>query len=203
MLYLLRARTATWLRMVVNRQRMAALLSVLAFVLPVNANPQEAYESGLYGGAGAGITHLKPDTDKTDFEIDDEIDFGWQVFFGYDLNKRFAIEGYYANLGEATLKPQGSVDYHVYGVSGLYRFYHHDGVAGLVARKGLSYFGKIGVGKMGNDGKDVDVHRVNDAHVHFGLGAEYGFRDGYALRADIDLYDDDAQMLSVNLLKRF
>lgn len=212
MLYLLRSKTATRLptsiagnhTAMLSRCSLAVILSnLLAIALPVKTIAQDAHESGIYAGAGGGISHVKPDTDKTDYEVDDEVDFGWKVFFGYDLNERISIEGYYADLGEATLKPRGSVDYRVFGVSGLYRFYHHDGTAGFVAREGLSYFGKIGVGKMNNDGNDVDVHRVNDVHLAFGLGAEYGLHNGYALRADIDLYDEDAQLVSVNLLKRF
>ena len=202
LLYLLRSRTVVSRR---NRKWPAAVTaaSLLAAGLPVSSQAQETADTHFYAGAGLGISHVEPDTDKSSFEVDDEADFGWKVFLGYDWNERFSIEGHYASLGEATLKPQGSVDYQVFGVSGLYRFYHHNGAEGFATREGLSWFGKMGIGKMENEGNDVDFKRENDVHLFFGIGAEYGLGSGFALRGDIDLYDKDAQLLSIDVLKRF
>jgi hypothetical protein len=36
-----------------------------------------------------------------------------------------------------------------------------------------------------------------------GLGGGYGFDNGLMLRADLDLFDEDSQFLSINLIKRF
>ena len=210
LLYLLRNATVSGQRPVVVARRAlsASILGIAAMSASTASTAQEEqdeFKSGLYVGAGIGFSHVKPDTDKTAFEVDEEIDLGWKVFLGYDYSKRISFEAHYADLGEATLKPQGSVDYSVYGLSGLYRF----GQKGdnenndLFTRQGMSYYGKVGVGKMENEGNDVDFHRVNDVHVFFGLGAEYGYKNGIAIRLEADLYDEDAQLYSINLVKRF
>jgi outer membrane protein OmpA-like peptidoglycan-associated protein len=209
LLYLLRHTTVSGQRtsVVARRVLSASILGITAMSASTasTAQDQDEFESGLYLGAGVGFSHVKPDTDKTGFEVDEEIDFGWKVFLGYDYSKRISFEAHYADLGEATLKPQGSVDYSVYGLSGLYRF----GQKGdnekndLFTRQGMSYYGKVGVGKMDNEGNNVDFHRVNDIHLFFGVGAEYGYKNGIALRLEADLYDEDAQLFSINLIKRF
>ena len=210
LLYLLRNATVSGQRpgVVARRALGASILGITAMSASTASTAQEEqdeFKSGLYVGAGVGFSHVKPDTDKTAFEVDEEIDFGWKVFLGYDYSKRISFEAHYADLGEATLKPQGSVDYSVYGLSGLYRF----GQKGdnekndLFTRQGMSYYGKVGVGKMDNEGNNVDFHRVNDVHLFFGLGAEYGYKNGIAVRFEADLYDEDAQFFSISLIKRF
>ena len=210
LLYLLRNATISGQRpgVVAKRALSASILGIAAMSASTASTAQEEqdeFKSGLYVGAGVGFAHVKPDTDKTGFEVDEEIDLGWKVLLGYDYSKRISFEAHYADLGKATLDPQGSVDYQVYGISGLYRFGEDDKKEDndLFTRRGMSYYGKVGVGKMENNGNNVDFHRVNDIHAFFGLGAEYGYKNGIAIRLEADLYDEDAQLFSINLIKRF
>lgn len=55
---------------------------------------------------------------------------------------------------------------------------------------------------MRND-TDLNYERLNDSHFMIGGGVEYGVGNGFALRADLDLYDKDAQLFTISLLKRF
>jgi outer membrane protein OmpA-like peptidoglycan-associated protein len=51
---------------------------------------------------------------------------------------------------------------------------------------------------MEND-TQLDYKRLNDSHFMHGAGVEYGLGKGVLLRADLDLYDEDARLLSVGM----
>ena len=89
-----------------------------------------------------------------------------------------------------------------YGVSGLYHAFQSEGYEDGY-REGYSVFGTLGVGGMSNESDAVPYEREHDAHLHYGVGAELGLSDGLAVRGEVDLYDKDAKMASVSLLKRF
>ena len=55
---------------------------------------------------------------------------------------------------------------------------------------------------MNND-SDLRYKRDNDYHVLFGAGIEHGLTRNFTLRLDLELFDEDAQLLSINLLRRF
>jgi len=155
------------------------------------------YDKSVYIGAGLGMSDFKPETNNTGYSIDKKRDFGWKAYLGYDLTKTLSVEGYYTDMGEVTLSPNGSIGYKDYGVSGLYYFFKPQ-----ESREGLSAFARLGLGKMIND-TSVDYTRENDTHVMYGAGLEYGLGKGYALRADFDMFDKDAHLVTVGLLKRF
>ncbi len=155
-----------------------------------------------YVGGGFGTTVLDPEPRNTPLTVSDDKSSGYKVFVGKDISDRISVEGYYADLGEAGISPAGTIDYTVYGVSALYRFYNADSFVGNQPI-GLSLFGLAGVGGMSNTADLVTYTRENDAHLHWGAGAEYGFPGGFSARTDIDLFDTDAQMVSVSLQKRF
>jgi OOP family OmpA-OmpF porin len=173
-----------------------ALFSVLLFLSTAQADPLES-QKRWYGGLGGGISRLEPETRGTS-RVDDSNDLGLKFFGGFNFSERFALEGYYSDLGEAGMaSPRGSIEYKTFGVSGLFYFLRENR-----SHEGWSLFGRLGVGRMRNS-SDLNFTRDHDYHIMYGGGIEYGFKNGFALRTDVDLYDEDAGLLGIYLLKRF
>ncbi len=69
-------------------------------------------------------------------------------------------------------------------------------------RKGLQAYAHGGLSFI-NNSSSVNYNKNNSVQIQYGAGVEYGLNDGLALRAGIDLYDKDASMVFVGVLKRF
>jgi len=157
----------------------------------------DTFDKQWYLGAGLGRSTLQPDTDGTGFSLDDKNDTGYKFFAGYDFTERFSLEGYFSRLGQSELSPNGTVKYQDFGISALYYLYKS-----RQPHVGWGIFGRGGIGRMKNT-VDIPYERENDNHIMFGAGVEYGFNNGLALRLDADFYDSDAQLVAINILKRF
>ena len=163
---------------------------------------REDYDGRFYVGAGALISEVEPDTDNVPgVSVDDSNSSGGSLAIGYDFSPRFSLEGHIADLGEAELAPEGSIDYQVGGISAI--------VYGLASeerrarREGFSVFGRLGVGALENDAEVVEFERLNDVHLLAGIGLEYGFRMGLGVRAELVAHDTDAQYGQLGLVYRF
>lgn len=167
---------------------------VVAAETPTENN---SFEQQWYLGAGLGRSYLKPDTDGTGFRVDDKNDIGYKLFGGYDFTGRLSFEGYFSQLGKANFSPNGEMKYRDFGFSALYYIYKSQ-----QPHEGWGVFARAGMGRMQNS-TDVVYERDNDNHAMFGAGVEYGFANGLVLRADADLYDSDAQLFAINVIKRF
>ncbi len=182
-----------------NKACSAISLSLLLLGAPLSVLAQERF----YAGLGLGLSHVDPEENNTGYEVDDSRDFAWKLTLGYEVSDRLSLELLYADLGEATLKPQGSIEYQIFGVSGRYSFYHEDGPTGFASHQGFSLYGKLGVGKMNNEGENITYHRVHDVHILYGVGAEYGMGEDLSVNLEAEFYDKDAALFSVNLIRRF
>lgn len=171
---------------------------VVAAEMPVKTGD---FENQWYLGAGLGQSRLKPDTDNTDYRVDDKSDTGYKFFVGYDLSERLSLEGYFSWLGESrlqsTLQPDGKLEYKDFGINVVYYLYKS-----RQPHTGWGIFGRGGIGRMQNTG-NIPYERNNDNHIMLGAGVEYGFNNGLALRVDADFYDADAQLVAISVLKRF
>jgi OOP family OmpA-OmpF porin len=161
-----------------------------------------------YLGAGLGVTELDPDTNDTGYSVSDERDSGFKLFGGYDYSDSLTLEGFYADMGSAQLtspfpsQPDGSVDYSTLGASVLWYFWRNGENKGKDLRKGLQAYLHGGLSFL-NNSSSVDYSQDNGVQVQYGAGLEYGLKNGIALRAGLDLYDKDAGMVFVGVLKRF
>lgn len=176
-------------------------VAVLAIAMGCGASWSVADDfDGPYAGIGIspGMTRMEPDSNGTIYSTDDEYDSGGKIYLGYDITRRFSAEIYYSDLGEVTMNPSGSIDYRDVGAYGLYYLYRPE-----ESREGLSLYAALGGGKMLNKSSGVPMRTDHDFHLMAGVGAEYGLFDGWALRANLDLYDHDAQMISFGVMKRF
>lgn len=173
------------------------------------------FNKRAYVGIGVGVTEVDPESSTTALAVSDDSDVGAHLALGYDISRFLTVEGYIATLGTAEVEflgtDAGSIDYTVYGVSLLGYFFNSqsgltfgdDDVTGLYRREGVSLYGRFGIGHLENDSERVDFRRDNPNHAVFGLGLEYGFSNGIALRAEATAFDTDAKYFSVGILKRF
>ena len=189
---------------------------ICAFTLQVitTASIADSYEQGSadshswYLGAGLGITELDPDTGATGYSVSDEGDTGFKLFGGYDFSERLTVEGFFADLGSAQLsnpapsQPDGTIDYSTLGASVLWYFIRNGENKGKGLRKGLQVYAHGGLSFL-NNSSSVAFSQDNSVQLQYGAGLEYGLNNGIALRAGIDLYDKDAGMVFVGVMKRF
>jgi len=160
-----------------------------------------------YVGGGLGISRLDPDSFCRCITIDDENDLAFNLYAGIDLTKRFAIEAQFAELGQSDVaflgEPVGGIDYRVAGVTGLLYLFDTSGFSGNRAQDGgLSFYVKAGGGILDNSSR-LDFVQNNDTQFWIGAGLQLGFDNGWALRAEVNSYDTDAQQVTASLVKRF
>jgi len=180
----------------------------------MGAQADERYDDftrRVYVGAGVGATQLEPKVPNAALSVSEKTDTGFHVVAGYDFTSRLSAEVYYADLGAAEIaflgENVGDINYQVYGLSGIaYLVNSRSGfkskATGMGTREGLSLYGRVGIGGVSADSK-LD-YKVNHAtHLALGLGAEYGFRNGLAVRGEIRALDTDQQYASLSLVKRF
>ncbi len=166
-----------------------------------------------YISVGAGISILKPDDECPCLVVSDDQDTGVHVAIGYDFTRWISAEVYFTDLGQAEIEflgdAVGPIEYQVSGASAIAYLYNNqsgfgftDSANGVFRREGLSLYGRVGLGGV-NTNSDLDMKRDHSSHVAFGVGVEYGFTNGFALRGEITSYDTDAQYVSASILKRF
>ena len=160
-----------------------------------------------YVGGGLGISRLDPDSFCRCITIDDENDLAFNLYAGIDLTKRFAIEAQFAELGQSDVaflgEPVGGIDYRVAGVTGLLYLFDTSGFSGNRAQDGgVSFYVKAGGGILDNSSR-LDFVQNNDTQFWIGAGIQLGFDNGWALRAELNSYDTDAQQVTASLVKRF
>lgn len=160
------------------------------------------FQQGFYVAGGVGVSRLTPNTKKNStFSLNETNSEGGQFALGYDLSSRVSVEGHVAELGEATLNPQGSIGYQEMGLSAL--IYALNDRFDRNERIGFSGYGRIGGGAMKNQSDTVPFERLNDMSLLAGVGLEYGFRNGLALRGEVIAFDEDAQYGQLGLVYRF
>lgn len=162
---------------------------------------------GWYVGAGLGISRLDPDSFCDCITITDENDLAFNLYAGVDLTKRFAIEAQFAELGQSDVAflgdSVGGVDYRVAGVTGLLYLFDTSGFSGNRALDdGLSFYVKAGGGVLDNNSR-LDFIQNNDTQFWIGAGLQLGFENGWALRAEVNSFDTDAQQVTASFVKRF
>ncbi len=178
-----------------HRSLFAFLLSGL-FMSPVFLMTSvQADQSQWYFGGNAGISQLEPDPNGSIYTLVDNQDVGYKLYAGYDITSRWTVEGFWADLGMATLNPSSSIVYKMKGIGINYYF--------SASRPGLSGLVKIGVGQIENIGNQINFRRVEDTQIYLGGGLEYQLNNGLSLRGEYEYHDEDAQFLSIGLAWRF
>ena len=147
-------------------------------------------EGGFYLGASAGRTSV--DLDTTGTTSSDETDTGFKVFAGYAFNKNFAIEGGYADLGNALLGDNTLPIFAEFNSSAWFL----DLLGSVPLNNDFSLFARAGIA-----GTNVEVTGTipglgsasfeEDVTVFkFGVGAQYAFTQNLVARAEWERYRD-------------
>ena len=190
----------------------------------------QAQEKGWYGGLNFGQSKAKIDDPRiirgllssgffTTSITDDDRDSGYKIFGGYQMNRHFAIEAGYFDVGRfgfnATTQPLGSLTGEI-----KLRGANLDLVGIVPLTEKFSAFGRIGVARA--EARDtftgsglVRVLNPNpsktDTNGKYGLGLQYAFTESFGLRAEVERYriDDavgnkgDIDLASLGLVYRF
>jgi OOP family OmpA-OmpF porin len=202
------------------------LVALAAMVSPL-AN---ADESGWYGGANVGRSMATIDDPRINAGllnggftsstiVDDDRSTGYKIFGGYQINKNFAVEGGYFDLGKfgytATTVPAGTLNGNIklrglnldlVGTVPLTEKFSVFGRAGLNYAQARDSFTGTGAVQVTNPNPSK-----NDTNYKFGLGLQYAFTDALAMRVEAERYRiNDAvgnkghiDLVSVGLIYRF
>jgi OOP family OmpA-OmpF porin len=199
------------------KQALVSMAAALSLLLPFAAAAQMRSDtgpsaSGPYLGAGIGRAKARDACEGVagTFSCDDK-DTAWRIFGGYQLNRYFAAELGYTDLGTSSASGPGasaSIDAKAWELSGL-------GMIPIVG--GLSAYGKLGVyyGDVKSSatlGAASTSTSDNNTDLTFGLGAQYDFTRNLGLRAEWQRYKDmggdstgksDFDAMTVGVLYRF
>ena len=214
------------LKSALGKRSLVAFAVLASFVSPIAM----AQEAGWYGGLNFGQSKAKIDDPRiiggllnsgffTTSITDDDRDSGYKIFGGYQMNRHFAIEAGYFDLGRfgfnATTQPLGSLTGEI-----KLRGANLDLVGVVPLTEKFSAFGRIGVARA--EARDtftgsglVRVLNPNpsktDTNGKYGLGLQYAFTESFGLRAEVERYriDDavgnkgDIDLASLGLVYRF
>lgn len=199
--------------------------TLFSFLLLVSATSVQAAPGESFIGFGYGTTSVDTGITPVTASLDED-DTGFKFFGGHQINNNIIIEGFYANLGEATLSGNAGDTFIIDGA--LLQFLVNNaslsaegtalGVSALVGGNvsdSFSIFGKLGLAKWDLDltasGTGVGTSSTSEdgTDIFFGLVASYRFNKDWSIRGDFDKYkfggdvDTDVDMLSVNIVKWF
>ncbi|TAL89577.1 MAG: flagellar motor protein MotB [Rhodanobacter sp.] len=206
-------------------------MTVSLLALAVCASPLAvAQDAGWYGGFNLGQSRATIDNARitqglfqagfnTSAISDDDRDFGYKVFGGYSINKYWAFEAGYFNMGRfgftANTLPQGTLKGNI-KLQGAFI----DAVGTLPITDRFSVFGRVGVNHSWASDRFSGTGAVNvldphpstsDTNYKFGVGLQYAFTSSLSMRAEAERYrindavgnKGDMDLYSVGLIYRF
>lgn len=163
-----------------------ALAASATFALPAAAQTSSADQPGFYAGGGLGWNN---DSEST-----------FRLFGGYQINRNFAAEFGYHDLGQHNIGGQ-PLDSDAFELVGVGRLPFNDQ---------LSAYAKLGAYRARSQGFGID-EKTND--LTFGAGVEYGITRNVSARGEWQRYRDiagggvgagsDLDVLSVGVVYRF
>jgi OOP family OmpA-OmpF porin len=154
---------------------------MVAATLALGASGAFAQETGWYGGLDVGGSHL------SGIDVGDSLDksdMAFDVNLGYRLNRNFAVEGAYTDLGKFHFSSAaGDGDLKPTAVS-------LSAVGILPLQSNLSLYGKAGIAHTETKaGGPLDSSDTKDGLLA-GAGAMYDFNRNIYAKAGWDRFDD-------------
>lgn len=194
-------------KLLMKHIRPLRLLGLTAALTLAASQGAWAQTEGWYGGVNAGRTAATIDDARINNTLrasgftsstiqDDDRSNGFKVFGGYQLNRNFAIEGGYFDLGKfgytATTTPPGTLNGNI-KLKGL----NLDLVGLMPLTDRFSAFGRVGLNYA--EARDtfrgtgaVTVRNPNpskrDTNLKLGLGLQYAMTDNLSLRGEVERY---------------
>lgn len=175
-----------------------AVLSLAALVFAGPALSQQK-ESGIYIGAALGQAEQTEQCDGAAPGIScDNKDSAWKIFGGFQLNRHFAVELGYANLGETTASA-GAVS-----ATDEATAFEFVALGMLPIGDRFAIFGKAGLyrGELertsNNPGVQTGTNEQTD--FTFGVGVRFDITHNIGLRAEWQRYVDLGEITDVDLI---
>jgi OOP family OmpA-OmpF porin len=166
-------------------------------------------DAGFYIGGSVG--EASGDCNATAQTSCDDKDTAWKIFGGYQLNRNFAVELGYSDLGEVSSSGP-------FGTKVESTLWDLVAVGSLPLGNNFSLYGKLGAYRAeaelsSNVGVSGDKKTTD---LTYGLGARYDFTRNLAVRAEWQRYqgievpntvltsgDSDADVLNIGVLWKF
>jgi OmpA-OmpF porin, OOP family len=188
--------------MSIRKASIAVLLAATGMAVSSASMAQaQSAEKGFYAGASFGQSEADGSC-PTGFSCDFK-DTDWKIFGGYRFMRHLAVEGFYADHGEITVKSgavTATAQSSTFGVAAV----------GILPLGGnFELFGKLGVGSTSVDATasapGVSAGASDSgSDVLYGVGALYNFTRNLGVRAEYERYNDsEINVLSIGVQYRF
>jgi OOP family OmpA-OmpF porin len=177
----------------------------------------------FYLGGGIGYSSIDTGVSgTTGTAVLDEDDTGFKALLGYQLHENLAVEGFYANLGEASLTGNNG-DNFVFGGT-AYQFTASGSLTIKASTIGVGVVGMVPVNemlspivKLGLHSWEADATVVSSTvgsatasdsgtDLFYGIGAQFNFNEKIASRAMFERFNLDdvsVDLFSVSLIFKF
>ncbi len=192
---------------------------ILTLLLSFISTQAFAQDSKFYFGASGGQT--KFDTGVTAITARlDEKDSGFKIFAGYEINENVAIEGFYTDLGSATLSGTNGQTFRFNNTT--YQFTTSASIAikgtalgasilaGVPINEYVKPFAKIGFSrtetKTTYTGTNAPSETDTSTEPMYGVGIDFNVTKTIAIRLEYETYksdDDKATLISAGVKFRF
>jgi OmpA-OmpF porin, OOP family len=187
----------------------AAMLGAAVMAAPAVSLAQARGDTGWYVGASVGPSKVKH-VDCAGFNSCDTKDAAFRILGGYQINRNFAAELGYHDLGQVTFSAPG--------VSGdiKTKAWELVGVGAYPFANQFSVYGKLGAyrarSKLSASLAGLGSPKETSADLTFGLGAQYDLTREAGVRAEWQRYrgvggdtagESDVDAISIGLIWRF
>ncbi len=152
-------------------------------------------EACWYLGVGIGLSHLSPDTDGTNWDIEDDNSEGFLIRAGYRFHPKWTAELNYFDLGEAQIKHrlndgQASIEYQAVMLSGHYALYQSEKIELDVL---------LGITDLMTDSDDANIEDQNTISLSLGAQVSYHIDSHWFARLSAYSLDEDAQHINLSI----
>jgi hypothetical protein len=183
-----------------QRQRLVRVL-LLPLLFVVGLSGARAQSESFYGGAGLGLSQLKPDISETpSLTQDQDRDYTVNLHLGYGYTEHVSLELSWSDLGDATFLPAGKLSYESLSFGAL-AYYFYKGEARTADSTGLFVSG--GLVTLMNTADNISFDKGESISLFYGVGLEHWVSDAWSLRVGLKSYDQDAAEVAVSALYRF
>ncbi len=179
----------------------------------VASNVMAADASGWYAGASLGSSSIDVDTNEavaaalaagfaTATATADTSDTAYKLFAGYKVNKNFAVEGGYTDLGKTSISMTTTGPVASINAEAAVTLWEVNAVGILPINENFSVFGKLGyhwddakttgTGIFGNKDYSGDDFKL-------GVGAEYNINKNIGLRLEFERYNKVASSVGTDV----
>lgn len=175
--------------MSIRKASIAALLAAAAMAVPsVSMAQAPMQDRGWYVGGSLGQSEYK---DSCEAPLPagvscDEKDTAWKIFGGYQINRNFAAEFGYTNLGE-TAASGGGVNATIEATA-----WELVGVASIPFANRFSLYGKLGFYRAETELRSNVAISGNETNTDltYGFGVRYDFTRNVGIRGEWQRYSD-------------